>query len=279
MHDDRLTLAETLITVFETGSFTDAADKIGVSQSTVSRRIAALEEKLGGTPLFHRGTRWIEATQEAKAYVRDVRDIIGLLEAAEARIRDRDAEPKGLLRVSLPPAIGRAKLLTPLTRLVQRYSQLSLKIDFSEDYVDLRDGSVDLAIRIRALEQTGIAVEKIGESPVGVFASPAYLSSAPPLNSIADLTNHRVIGLTSFFEQDVLSLSRKQKRSYADIRPTILANDLTAIRAMLVDGIGVGFLPDYIVSADLNEGSLSQCAERLPLPPIELFALFPYGGA
>lgn len=277
MHGDRLILAETLITVLEAGSFTDAAQKLGVSQSTVSRRIAALEEKLGGTPLFHRGTRWIDPTQEAKAYVRDIREVIGHLEAAEAKVRDQDQEPRGTLRISLPPAMGRAKLLAPVARLVQRYPDLSLKIDLSEDYVDLRDGGIDLAVRIRPLEQTGIAVEKIGESRIGLYASTDYLASAPPLDSIVDLSNHQVIGLTSFFEKDMLSLSRKQRRAYSDIRPVILANDLTAIHEMLMDGLGVGFLPQLLIDTDLRRGGLSRCIDSAPIPSIELFALFPYG--
>lgn len=277
MHGDRLILAETLIVVLETGSFTDAAKKLGVSQSTVSRRIAALEEKLGGTPLFNRGTRWIDPTQEAETYVRDIRNVIGQLEAAEAKIRDLDEEPRGALRISLPPAIGRAKLIVPVARLVERYPALRLKIDLSEDYVDLRDGGIDLAVRIRPIEQTGIAVEKIGESGVGLYASPDYLAGAPALESIEDLVKHRVIGLSSFFERDVLNLARKHRRLYAAIRPSVLANDLTAIRSMLLDGLGVGVLPELVVDADVREGRLAMCISGVPFPVITLYALYPYG--
>ncbi|WP_298307798.1 LysR family transcriptional regulator [uncultured Erythrobacter sp.] len=277
MHGDRLLLAETLIAVIEVGSFTDAAAKLGVSQSTVSRRIAALEAKLGGTPLFHRGTRWIEPTQEAEAFVRDIRLIIGQLEAAEARIRDLDEEPTGRLNVSLPPALGRAKLVAPIARLATRHSRLSVKIDLSEDYVDLRDGAIDLAVRIRPLEQTGIAVEKIGESRIGIYASPGYLKTAPKLASVDDLSDHLIIGLTSFFERDMAAMARKHRRAYADIQPTVLVNDFSAIRALLLEDLGVGFLPDYVAQNDVGDNRLVNCIGGLSIPPIEIFALYPHG--
>ena len=195
----------------------------------------------------------------------------------EAKIRDQDQDPQGTLRVSLPPTIGRAKFLGPLSRLVQRYPHLSLKIDFSEDYIDLRDGSFDLAVRIRPLDQTGIAVEKVGHTAVGIYAAPAYLSQAPTLNTLADLPNHRVIGQTSFFERDLHSLSRRQRRAYADVRPQILANDLSAIQAIVADGLGLGFMPETVLEADLKSGALVKCMVDVPLPPIDLFALFPHG--
>ena len=277
MYGDRLILAETLIVVLEAGSFTDAAEKLGVSQSTVSRRIAALEEKLGGAALFHRGTRWIEPTLEADEYVRDVRSVIGQLEAAEAKIRDLDATPRGLVRLSLPPAIARAKLISSVSHLVERYPELTLRIELSEDYVDLRDGSVDLAVRIRPLQQTGIVNEKIGETPVSLFGSPEYLANAPLLETVADLANHRVIGLASFFERDLLTLSRKKQNEWSNIRPQIIANDLTAIRTMLLDGLGVGLLPELVVDLEVEGGLLTKCSTSTNLPTIELYALYPHG--
>ncbi len=277
MHSDRLVLAETLIVVLETGSFTDAAKKLDVSQSTVSRRIAALEDQLGGTALFRRGTRWISPTAEAESYVRDVRNIIGQLDAAEAKIHDRELVPKGLLRLSLPPAIGRAKLLAPLAQLTLRYPGLEMKIDLSEEYVDLRENTVDLAVRIHPLEQTGIVVEKIGESRIGTYAAEEYLSSASTLSSHSDLAGHQVIGLTSLFEGGLQDLSRMRRKAFSEIRPSILVNDLDAIRLMLAKGLGVGFLPDHLVEEDLEAGHLVECNVSLPIDAIELFALFPNG--
>lgn len=277
MHGDRLILAETLIAVLEAGSFSKAAAKLGVSQSTVSRRIASLEARLGGTSLFIRGTRWIDPTQEAEDYVRDIRGVIGQLDAAEAKVRDVTPEPRGVLRVSLPPAIGRSKFLTPIARLSERCRDLSLKIDFSEDYVDLRDGGIDLAVRIRPLEQTGITVEKIGESRIGLYGTPDYLKTAPALKTLPDLRQHRVIGLTSFFERDLQGLPLKNRRVYADIRPAILANDLMAIRSLVLDGLGVSFMPETIVESDLQNGTVVRCLAPTPLPPISFFALYPHG--
>ncbi len=276
MHGDQLILAETLISVLELGSFTAAAQKLGTSQSTISRRIAALEQKLGGTPLFHRGVRWIEPTQEAKDYVQNIREIIRLLETADSKVRDGDAEPSGVLRLSIPPALGRAKLALPLARLTEQYPKLRLRIDFSEDYVDLRDGTTDLVVRIKPLEQAGISITKIGDSKLGLYASPSYLNTPNPPASMRELTGANIIGLSSFFERDVRNFTGRQKKFFGTLQPKILANDFTAILEMIAGGIGMGFLPDYLASRLVRQGKLVLCPISLNMPMLEIYALYPY---
>ncbi|GAB5482600.1 MAG: LysR family transcriptional regulator [Parasphingorhabdus sp.] len=278
MHNDRLLLGETLLAVLEVGSFSEAAGVLGVGQSTVSRRIAALEQRLGGISLFRRGTRWIEPTLEAEAYAQSVREAFAQLEAAEARIADTSPEPRGVLRISLPPALGRAKFAIPLARLADKHPELSLKLDFSEGYVDLRESQVDIAIRLRSFEQTGLIAEKLGESTIGVFASPGYLAAAgAELKSLANLAHHRIIGLSSFFDDKRPRRPRPGRSAMTTLRPWILSNDLAAIRLMIVEGAGVGFLPDYLVAEDVRIGALIRCGFSPPIEAIEIIAMYPYG--
>ena len=269
-------LAETLIVVLETGSFTSAAEKLGISQSTVSRRIAALETQLGGKSLINRGTPTIDLAENVKAYVNDIKSILSNLDTADARIKEQDLEPSGLLRISIPPALGRAKLAQPLAKLLQLHPKLKLKIDFSDRYVDLRDREFDLVIRIKPLEQTGVHQIKLGESQLKFVGAPSYFKSCIPPKKITGLKAHTLIGFSSGDENDHLKVGGQKLNFTRNLPLAIFANDISAIYELVRAGYGISLLPDYITSGDLETGSLVRCVNEFNLPPLAIYALFPH---
>ena len=273
MHSDRLLLAETLIAVLEAGSFTAAATRLRVSQSTVSRRIAMLERRLGGKPLLIRNAKWIAPTDAAEAYVRDVRLILAQLDAADAAAQETFGEPAGRVRLSLPPALSRAKLVGPLAELQRRNPKLRLSLDHSEQYVDLRDGAYDLLVRIRPLEQTGVEQVRLASSPLIGCATSAYLAQRGTPQSLAELSAHSVIGVAS---RDGGGLTDPRFRSALnDIAPMIETNDVAAAAEMVRMGYGVGILPRYLVEEDLTGGRLLPCLRAVEAQPLNIFALYP----
>lgn len=277
MYSDRLVLAETLIAVIESGSFSAAAEQLGISQSTVSRRIAKLQRTLGGQPLFRRGSRWIEPTPKTEAYVRDIRQVISHLDAAAARVRQSPDHPSGLLKISLPPALGRARFLQPLAALVRTYRDLRLQIDLSEQYVDMSEGAFDLVVRIKPMQQTGIDQLLIGECAVRFCASPDYLEGAPVPRVLGDLAAHDFIGLPSLNDQGKLSVAGRDFHFSKDTRPRLTVNDFTAIHDLVLAGHGIGILPDYLIETALASGDLVSCLSDVELRPVQIYLLHPRG--
>lgn len=275
MYADRLLLGETLIAVLDTGSFTAAAGRLRVSQSTVSRRIAALERRLGDKPLLTRNAKWIAPTEAAEAYVRDVRLILAQLDAADAAAHDARGEPAGLIRLSLPPALSRAKLLQPLADLQKRYPRLRLNLDLSESYVDLRDGAFDLLVRIKPLEQTGVEQVKLAVSPVICCASRSYVAAHGAPRTIADLCAHAIIGVSWRDSAATLATDSGLKAMIRKASPAIVTNDVGAAHELVRRGYGVGAMPRYLVEDDLESGRLIHCLTDLIVEPLGVYALFP----
>ncbi len=273
MYADRLLLAETLIMVLETGSFTLAAEKLGISQSTVSRRIAALEVKLGGKPLFHRGTRTINPSENVRSYIKDIQDVLARLDAADAKIHQQDREPTGILRVSIPPSLGRAKLLHPLANLNRAYPKLRIRIDLSEHYIDLRERAFDLVVRIKPTAQTGVDQIKLGESNMRFVGTPSYFKTRTRPGKLSELKNHAIIGRNAQDEDGTLSIGGKRLNIAHNLRPAISASDITAIYELVRADHGISLLPDYLIIDDLAAGLLVRCVSDFAVPPLEIFAL------
>ena len=275
MHSDRLLLAETLIAVLDTGGFTTAAARLRVSQSTVSRRIAALERRLGGKPLLTRNAKWIAPTEAALTYMRDVRAVLAQLDAADAAAQETGGEPAGPLRLSLPPALSRARLIKPLSELQKRHPRLRLSLNHSEQYVDLRDGAFDLLVRIRPLEQTGIEQTLLARSPLIGCASRAYAEEHGVPKSLSELQAHSVISVSNRDSVAAALTDNRLRAALGEITPTIETNDVEAALELVRLGHGVGVLPHYLAEKDIASGRLVSVLDGLDAEPLSVFALYP----
>src|SRR3954469_7757254 len=125
--------AEAFLALSDQRGFGAAARELGVTQSTISRRIAGLEARIGQR-LVERTTRRVALTEAGIAYAAELRDILLRLENADARLQSRTAEPEGLLRITMPTALGRASVLPCLSRLAARYPRLRFELDLSDRY-------------------------------------------------------------------------------------------------------------------------------------------------
>ena len=135
--------AEAFLAVVDRGGFGAAARELGITQSTVSRRIAALETRIGKR-LVERTTRRVALTEAGLAFANDLRDVLARLADAEGRVQSEGSEPEGLLRVTMPTAYGRTSVLPRLAALARRYPRLRFELDLSDRYVDILEEGYDL---------------------------------------------------------------------------------------------------------------------------------------
>ena len=178
--------------VVEAENFSAVARETNMSQSTVSKHIAALEERLG-TKLLNRSTRSIKLTEAGKEYYHHCIRILNDFQEAEASVGKGKIKPTGTLRISTSAAFGRNCMLPYLQEFFDAFPDIDIDLLFDDDYVDLVKEGIDLAIRIGPLADSTLIARKIGTSPRVVVASPEYLVKHGRPRKPADLMRHNCL--------------------------------------------------------------------------------------
>ena len=176
----------------ELGSFTAAAEALGLTQGAVSRSIARLEERLG-VRLFQRSTRSVRLTDDGELYRSQCQQALDQIAEAERAITGHQAEPAGTLRISAPTTYGNFRLLPWLPRFSERYPKVALEVDISNRNVDLVEDGFDLAIRLGEPKDSRLIARKLEDATMGLFAAPAYLQRAGTPENLDDLRRHACI--------------------------------------------------------------------------------------
>jgi len=183
--------------VAEAGSFSRAAARMGLPKSTVSRRIAALEESLGER-LMLRTTRRLTLTEFGHQLLENARQLAAEVDAVKALSEHRQARPSGRLRVSMPSDFATLLLTEMLAAFVALHPRVSLELDLSPRRVDLLGENFDVAVRMGALpDDTLLAARRIAVFPCGLYAAPAYLAERGDPLSPDDLAEHDALRLLS----------------------------------------------------------------------------------
>lgn len=180
------------VAIVESGSFQAAALRLGLPRSTVSWRVAALEEALG-VQLLSRTTRRVGVTDAGRAYYAEVHAALLAVEEANRRVAGLAATPRGPVRVSASVGFGAVWMTTIAARMAAEYPEVELVVDLSDRYVDLVAEGYDAAIRGGDLADSSLTVRALGVSRAQHYASPVYLAACPPLASPQDLIDHNVL--------------------------------------------------------------------------------------
>jgi DNA-binding transcriptional LysR family regulator len=175
------------------GSFTTAADELGISKSALGKSIAKLELHLS-TKLFHRTTRKLSLTTEGEAYLASCESALTILEAAELSLKNKQQRPSGNVRIDVPSAFGRQVVMPLLLKMAAQYPELKLTITFNDKLIDPLDSGFDLAFRFGALKDSGDLIAKqLNEQRLILCASPDYLAQYGLPVSLEELNAHRCV--------------------------------------------------------------------------------------
>jgi len=266
--------AEAFLALADFGGFGAAGRELGVTQSTISRRVAALEARIGRS-LVQRTTRRVTLTEAGQTYANELRDVLLRLQDAEARVQDQAAEPEGLLRVTMPTAFGRICVLPCIARLSERYPRLRFEVDLSDRYVDLLDGMYDVAVRLDPSHQPGIEIRPIQTFGSLLCASPAYARQHGLPATPSDLSAHAFLAMRTYAPRLKWRALWRGKRVDIDLAPRITASDATALRSLVIEGAGLAVLPSYLVAGDLAAGTMIDALPGLGFPSREMFVAYP----
>ncbi|MGW8136112.1 LysR family transcriptional regulator [Sphingomonas zeae] len=265
------------VDVVHQGSLAGAARLWRLSPAMVSKRIARLENRLG-VRLLHRTTRRLAPTQAGAAFHVEVAPLVAGLRAAEARATQSGEGPGGPLRVSAPTSFGRMWIAPYLTAFLDRYPSIRLRLDLTDDFVDLIDEGIDLAIRITASPPAGLAAHRLADNRRLLCASPAYLAKAGTPRSIADLDGHSLLAAEGQLPwrltgATVNGESRVHTQSSEVVRELVLVGVGVALRSLwdvgdaLADGRLVRVLPDHEGSAAVGIWAIHAATGAPPAVP------------
>jgi DNA-binding transcriptional LysR family regulator len=262
--------------VAELGSFSRAAERLRLPKSTVSRRLASLEARLGERLLL-RTTRRQTLTEFGQLLLEHARQVVAEVDAVAALGEHRRAAPGGRLRVSMPSDIATLLLAEPLAAFVVRHPGIALEIDVSPRRVDLLGEGVDVALRMGELDDDRLlAARRLAEFPAGLYASPAYLAARGEPDAPDALAGHDGLRLLQGNgEPAPWTLLRGQERWVQVPAGRTSANLPELLLRLARAGAGISALPDRFAAADVHAGRLRRVLPEWCLPSVTAWALFP----
>ncbi|GLK88397.1 LysR family transcriptional regulator [Pseudomonas turukhanskensis] len=255
--------------VVECHSFTQAAQALAMQKSTVSRRIALLEERLG-VRLLNRTTRKLRLTEVGQAYYERCRQIMLDFAEAEQAVMQLQQEPSGLLRITAPIEFGQLFLGRVLGAFMLQYPQITAEVEITSRHVDPLEEGVDIAILIGQPQDSTLIARKLFSSGRRLCASPVYLAANGTPRVVGDLADHRAILLP----QDSIRYWPLLGENIPCQR-VLSCNNLTFAREAALSGAGIAALPLMLSEDQVVRGQLVELLPDVRLPIGEVYAVYP----
>lgn len=258
-----------------TGTISAAAHELGVAPSAVSRRLKALEARLG-IELVRRSTRAMVLTPAGEAYLARSKELLRSIDALEEEMRDESLGVSGPIRLAAPLSFGLCALPDVIDRFLREHPDVSLELDLRDDQVDLVREGFDLALRIGELPPSTLIARKLCDIPTITVASPAFIKAQGPFGSPSDLEGLPGLVYANMVRSDILSWTdaagHEQK---AQLRRGLVSNNGDILAALAARGHGVLNAPRFILRHYLEEGTLVQLFPELGWRVTALHALWP----
>lgn len=265
---------KTFAAAAEAGSVTAAAERLGISQSAVSRQVAALEEEIG-VPLFQRHARGMMLTGPGQILLEHAREMSGIAAMAEARLKDAADRPMGELRVTAPVAFGMAWIAPRLGRFADMYPDMRLKLLLDDREYDLLTLEAECAVRLWPGTHAELVQRKLADMPVGLYASRDYVARYGAPATVGDLDRHRIVGFHGDHTNPMRDLDWALllgREGAAPREPDLAINNVYAILMAIEHGSGIGRLPQYMAR---DHQSLVRILPEAKLPSFALYFLYP----
>ncbi|SAL13768.1 LysR family transcriptional regulator [Caballeronia peredens] len=273
---DSLEGVTTFVRVVETGSFALAAEQMQVTRSAIGKAIVRLEKRLG-VRLINRTTRSQSLTEDGQIYYDRCVRALAELEAAEADLDAGRREPQGRLRVSVPQVFGHRCLVPVLRNLAQRHPRLRFEISITDRFVDIVEEGFDLVVRIGSLgDSATLSARKLGVQHGSIGAAPDYIARHGQPSCVADLDGHSVVALMKagvLQTWDVLDVDGTVRR--ANVEPQVTFDDLQAVADAAISGLGLAWLPSWLLNSYVRSGQLVAVMENCFRPVQEIHAVWP----
>jgi DNA-binding transcriptional LysR family regulator len=262
------------VRVAELKSFTRAGELLGLPKSSVSRKVAQLEARLG-VSLIQRTTRTLNLTETGIAYLERCARIIQDVQEADSLVSSMQRAPTGLLRIAAPPELGNLLLSETLREYVAKYPQVSVEVDLAQRMVDLVAENFDVAIRTGTMSDSTLIARKLGSPDFGLYASPAYLKRRRAPQTPQELVRHECLLFSAITERRTWRLRRGSEEVSIDVSGRFSANSLLMLRDLAVDGYGIARLADLAAREDVAAERLVRILPAWRMAGASVYAVYP----
>lgn len=259
--------------VVETGSFSEAARRLGTSRSVVSKAVAKLERSLGAR-LLHRTTRHLSLTEIGQGVAEHCARMLEELDQLEARVGSFGAEPRGVLRVSASVAFGTLHVAPALAEFLAAHPDLKMALTITDRLVDLAAEGYDLAIRVTGEPPLPLVARKLAPVRRKLCATPEYFARHGVPLTPADLVRHNCLDYTRSGEQGRWRFKGPEGEIEVPVSGSLQVDDDEALSQAVLGGLGVALLPTFIIGGDLQAGRLrAVLSEYIPVER-QVYALY-----
>jgi DNA-binding transcriptional LysR family regulator len=268
---DRMNEMPVFSHVVEAGSFSEAARRLTVSKSAVSKQVTALEQRLGAQ-LLHRTTRKLSLTETGRSFYERCAQIVREVEEAERAAIQAQATPQGLLRVNAPMSFGQLALAPALSPFLSRHPDLRVELVLDDRRVDVIEGGFDVTMRIASrLSDSSLIARRIASTRIVVCGTPDYLSQRGVPTAPDELAGHDCL---VYAYHDRWLFRGPAGTQLVGVTGRLLANNGDALREAALAGLGLVQLPSFIVGAELASGALRAVLEPFEDPGAAIWALY-----
>jgi LysR family transcriptional regulator for bpeEF and oprC len=260
------------VRVVESGSFSQAARDLNISQPTVSKQLAALEARLG-TQLLARNSRTLAVTPTGQDYYEATVCILAEIDDVEEKIAEGQSSPSGLVRVTLSPALGRMYVIPRLPAFRERFPDVAIEMEVSGRHVDLIEEGIDVAIRIGRLADSALVARRIGDMRMITLASAGYVARHGIPRTLDELRAHQRIGYVHQGNLIGWGFHVDGRMVTVDGGGAFRTNDAEHVRGAVLAGLGIAHHASWLFTDVLASGEVVRMLEAHAPPPFPINAV------
>jgi DNA-binding transcriptional LysR family regulator len=255
-------------------SISRAARSLGMPISTVSRRLSVLESQLGAT-LLRRTTRRVGLTAQGREYFNQCQEPLSLLQEAEHVLTQAQKKPEGLLRITVPVALGQQPFLEFLSAFLKAQPRIRIDLFITNTFLDLVAENVDVAIRFGELQDSSVVAARLGKNIRYLVATPEYLKGRKLPTEPADLAQHDCVMLHAKNNEADWDLSSGRRKVRVHVSGPISSRDFSTVSTFVYRGHGVGLLPSSYCDREIAAGRLVRLLPKWQSAPVPVFIVYP----
>ena len=269
---DKLTTMKTFVSVVQEGSFSKAADKLDISPQLVSKYVSALEEGLS-TRLLHRTTRKVSTTEAGDHYFTRCLQVLGDIDDMENSLNNLSENVSGVLSISAPMSFGVKHLAPLLVEFQKQYPNLKLDLKLTDQFVDIVEQGIDIALRIGVLKNSSLIAKKIAPIRLAVFASPAYLKQHGTPTTLQELQQHNYLRYANAEPTKRLT-GVNELKSELKLESNLVANNGDLLLNTAIAGGGIAMQPTFIAGESLAQGKVVRILQNHEPEPMGLYMVY-----